>query len=239
MSGIGGIEVIGRSTAQQVADGLGNLILDGSMRPGERISEAGIARTLGLSRNTVREALRLLQGSGLVRYSFNRGLVVWEPTDEDIVEVFKARLYLERLAATSLRRNTDLTGVEAAHVTFEQALETGDAHTIVETDLAIHQAIVATLGSSRLDTFYAGLMVELRYFLVLLSLDRREYENTEPLRSEHRDLVEAFASGSSKKAVAAVTTLLEENRELVRDVIARRAATAGQQGDSSGASALT
>lgn len=239
MSGIGGIEVIGRSTAQQVADGLGNLILDGSMRPGERISEAGIARTLGLSRNTVREALRLLQGSGLVRYSFNRGLVVWEPTDEDIVEVFKARLYLERLAATSLRKNTDLTGVEAAHVTFEQALETGDAHTIVETDLAIHQAIVATLGSSRLDTFYAGLMVELRYFLVLLSLDRREYENTEPLRSEHRDLVEAFASGSSKKAVAAVTTLLEENRELVRDVIARRAATAGHQGDSSGTSALT
>lgn len=224
MSGIGSIEVVGRSTAEQVADGLGNLILDGSMRPGERISEAGIARTLSLSRNTVREALRLLQGSGLVRYSFNRGLVVWDPTDEDIVDVFKTRLYLEKLAATSLRKSTDLTAVEAAYATFEQALESGDARTIVETDLAVHQAIVATLGSARLDAFYAGLMVELRYFLVLLSLDRREYENTEALRSEHRDLVEAFASRSPKKAAAAVTVLLEENRELVRDVIARRGA---------------
>ncbi|MBC9824063.1 GntR family transcriptional regulator [Terrabacter sp. MAHUQ-38] len=230
MSGIGDIEVVGRSTAEQVADGLGNLILDGSMRPGERISEAGIARTLSLSRNTVREALRLLQGSGLVRYSFNRGLVVWDPTDEDIVEVFRARLYLERLAATSLRKNTDLSGVEAAHATFEQALESADARTIVETDLAIHQAIVATLGSSRLDTFYAGLMVELRYFLVLLSLDRREYEDTGPVRSEHRDLVEAFASRSPKRAVAAVTALLEENRELVRDVIARRVADSAGTG---------
>jgi DNA-binding GntR family transcriptional regulator len=231
VSGIGDIEVVGRSTAEQVADGLGNLILDGSMRPGERISEAGIARTLSLSRNTVREALRLLQSSGLVRYSFNRGLVVWDPTDEDIIDVFKARLYLERLAATSLRKNTDLTGVEVAHAKFEQALETGDARTIVETDLAIHQAIVATLGSSRLDTFYAGLMVELRYFLVLLSLDRREYENTEPVRSEHRDLVEAFALRSPKKAIAAVTTLLEENRELVRDVISRRVADTAGAGD--------
>jgi DNA-binding GntR family transcriptional regulator len=96
----------------------------------------------------------------------------------------------------------------------------------VETDLAVHQAIVATLGSSRLDAFYAGLMVELRYFLVLLSLDRREYEDTESVRSEHRDLVEAFSSRSPKKAVAAVTSLLEENQELVRDVIARRAAEA-------------
>lgn len=59
------------------------------MRPGERISEAGIARTLSLSR-TPFEALRLLQSSGLVRYSFNRGLVVWDPSEEDIVEVLKA-----------------------------------------------------------------------------------------------------------------------------------------------------
>jgi DNA-binding GntR family transcriptional regulator len=224
MSGIEGIEVVGRSTAQQVADGLGNLILDGSMRPGERISEAGIARTLGLSRNTVREALRLLQSSGLVRYSFNRGLVVWDPTDDDILDVFTVRLHLERLAATNLGKRTDLSGVEAAHATFEAALESGDARTIVETDLAIHQAIVATLGSPRLDAFYAGLMVELRYFLVLLSVDRREYENTDAVRSEHRDLVEAFASRRPQKAVAAVTALLEENREMVRDVIARRAA---------------
>jgi DNA-binding GntR family transcriptional regulator len=231
VSGIGDIEVVGRSTAEQVADGLGNLILDGSMRPGERISEAGIARTLSLSRNTVREALRLLQSSGLVRYSFNRGLVVWDPTDADIVEVFKARLYLERLAATSLRKSTDLTGVEMAHAQFEQALETGDARTIVDTDLALHQAIVATLGSSRLDTFYAGLMVELRYFLVLLSLDRREYENTAPVRHEHRDLVEAFASRSPGKAAAAVTALLQENRELIRDVIARRVADSAATGD--------
>jgi DNA-binding GntR family transcriptional regulator len=165
-----------------------------------------------------------------VRYSFNRGLAVWDPTDEDIVDVFKTRLYLETLAATRLRKSTDLAGVEAAHATFEQALESGDPRTIVERDLAIHQAIVATLGSTRLDTFYAGLMVELRYFLVLLSLDRREYENTEPVQDEHRDLVEAFASRSPKKAVAAVTTLLEENQELVRDVIARRAAQAGGTG---------
>jgi DNA-binding GntR family transcriptional regulator len=48
----GSIEIVGRSTAQQVADGLSKLILEGEMLPGERLSEAGIARSLGLSRNT-------------------------------------------------------------------------------------------------------------------------------------------------------------------------------------------
>ncbi|CCH76106.1 Transcriptional regulator, GntR family [Nostocoides japonicum T1-X7] len=222
MSGVAGIELVGRSTAEQVAEGLENLIVEGTLRPGERISEAGIARTLGLSRNTVREALRLLQGSGLVRYSFNRGLVVWDPTDEDIVEVFKARLYLERLAATCLHASTDLTGLELAHADFEHALASGDPRTIVDEDLALHQAIVATLGSTRLDRFYAGLVLELRYFLMLLSLDRREYEDPAAVRAEHRALVEAFLTRDPGTAAAAATALVEENQELVREVIARR-----------------
>ena len=74
------IRIVGRSSAQQIADGLMDMILEGELKPGERIRESVIAEQLGISRNTVREAVRLLQGTGLVRYVFNRGLAVWNPS---------------------------------------------------------------------------------------------------------------------------------------------------------------
>lgn len=218
----GSIEIVGRSTAQQVADGLAKLILEGEMLPGERLSEAGIARSLGLSRNTVREAVRLLERSGLVRYHFNRGLAVWDPTDADVVDVFKARSYFERMAAATVAPDTDLSAVHAAHDAYRDALVSRDAQTIVEKDLAIHQAVVGLLGSERIDKFYGELIDELRYFLVILSLERHEYENTEAVAAEHQRLVDGFESRDPAVADAAVTAILDENRELVRGVIAAR-----------------
>jgi DNA-binding GntR family transcriptional regulator len=218
----GRIEIVGRSTAQQVADGLANLILKGEMAPGERLSEAGIARSLGLSRNTVREAVRLLEKSGLVRYHFNRGLAVWDPTDEDVVDVFKARSYFERMAAASVTPATDLSAVHAAHRTYRDALASRDAQTIVEKDLAIHQALVGLLESERIDKFYGELINELRYLLVILSLEKHEYEDTEALDAEHQRLVDGFESRDPALAEAAVTALLDDNLELVRGVIAGR-----------------
>lgn len=216
------IEIVGKSAAQQVADGLTNMIIDGTLKPGERLSEAGIARSLRLSRNTVREAVRLLQGSGLVRYNFNRGLVVWDPTDDDVVDVFKARLYIERLAAQHLTADTDLEPIKEAHRRFTDALPEQDLRTIVECDLAIHQAAVGVLACNRLDQFYSGLLNELRYFLLVLSFERHEYVDNAALVHEHRNMLDAFESRNPKRAVAAVTALLEDNRENVRAVIARR-----------------
>lgn len=216
------IEIVGRSTPQQIADGLTDLILEGALSPGERISEAGLARDLGLSRNTVREAVRLLQSSGLVRYNFNRGLAVWDPTDEDVVDVFRARLYFERLSASNITPDTDISAVLEAHRRYVEALETHDLRTIVERDLAIHQAAVGLLGSTRINAFYLSLMNELRYFLLVLSFDRNEYLDNAGITAEHKEMAEAFASKDPTAAVTVVTSILEENRELVRAVIAER-----------------
>jgi DNA-binding GntR family transcriptional regulator len=229
------IEIVGTSAPQQIADALSALILDGELQPGERLSEAGLSRSLGLSRNTVREAVRLLQGSGLVRYTFNRGLAVWDPTDADVVDVFRARLHVELAAAQQLTPETDLTEIYAAHDAFVTALKTSDPRTIVDADLALHRAIVGLLDCARIENFYAGLTNELRYFLLFLSLDRHEYEHQDGIAAEHQDLVDGFASGDPQRAAAAVTAIVEENRDLVRSVIANRSsANSLSEGNSDG-----
>jgi len=72
-------------------------ILDGKREPSERIVEAKVAGTLGISRGPVREAIRMLIQDGLLVY--NDGFVkVYEPTVEDIIEIFQCRESLEALA---------------------------------------------------------------------------------------------------------------------------------------------
>ncbi|WP_326598800.1 GntR family transcriptional regulator [Streptomyces sp. NBC_01803] len=218
------IEIIGTSTAQQVADGLMRMILEGKLHPGERLRESALASSLGLSRNTVREAVRLLQSGGLVRYHFNRGLVIWDPTDADIVDVYRARLHFEVAAATSVTPETDLEAVRRALEEFKRALVTHDPRTIVEKDLAVHQAVVRLLGSERIDGYYAQLMNELRYFLLVLSFDHREYENTDELKSEHDRIYDALVSRDHERARTVITEITTRNRDAVREVVARRVA---------------
>jgi DNA-binding GntR family transcriptional regulator len=218
------IQIVGRSSAQQIADGLMDMILEGELKPGERIRESVIADALGISRNTVREAVRLLQGTGLVRYTFNRGLVVWDPSDEEVLDIYRARLHLERTAATHLGPDTDLEPLVAAMDAFKDSLLTEDPRTIVENDLAIHRAIVGLLESPRLDKFYAELLADLRYFLLVLNLDHHEYELGSGLLDEHERIVTAFMSRDPIIARDTITEVITENRDEVRKILAARAA---------------
>ncbi len=86
------------STSELVAQRIRDAILDGAMRPGDRLVEADIAAELGVSRGPVREGIRLLAGEGLVVLRRNRGAVVTSPTFEDVLEVYVLRLSLGLLA---------------------------------------------------------------------------------------------------------------------------------------------
>lgn len=216
------IDITGTSVSQKVADGLVRMILDGTLKPGERVREAVIATDLGLSRNTVREAVRLLENTGLVRYIFNKGLVIWNPVDADVIDVYRARLQLELAAVSSVDEATDLSSVYEAFEQFLEALSTHDVRTIVEADLAIHQAIVGLMGSERLNGYYAQLMNELRYFLLVLSIGHREYEDTTDLEEEHRAIIDALTVRDPAHAREILGKIIEENRDAVREILKKR-----------------
>ena len=75
------------------------------------MNEAALAAELGVSRNTFREAARLLGGEGLVRHQMNRGIVVAEITAADVRDIYAAAARSRRLARkpsprTATRRST-------------------------------------------------------------------------------------------------------------------------------------
>ncbi|HET9142050.1 GntR family transcriptional regulator, partial [Actinophytocola sp.] len=64
------------STAERVAGILRDRIMEGHLRPGDKLSEEEITRRLGISRNTLREAFRLLGHERLLEHQLNRGVFV-------------------------------------------------------------------------------------------------------------------------------------------------------------------
>ena len=210
------------STAQQVADGLSEAIMRGEMPPGAPIRESAIASSLGISRNTVREAVRVLQAGGLVRHTMHHGAAVVDPSQEDLAELFRARILLEIAAASVPRTAGELVFVQAALQDLMTTYETRDPAAIAEKDLDFHAAIVALLGSKRIDEFYAQLVRELRFFLVVLSLEDREFESQEGVIEEHTAIMAALESGEPDLARSVLTDILTVSAQRVAAIFVNR-----------------
>jgi DNA-binding GntR family transcriptional regulator len=105
-------------------------IVEGHLRPGERLVEQRLAEDLQLSRTPVREALRMLQSEGLVAFEPNRGARVRELTRGHIADLYELRGRLEAMAAElAAERATpeERAALEAADVAFaDTARAAGD-----------------------------------------------------------------------------------------------------------------
>ena len=193
----------------------------GGFSAGDRLRESALAAQLGVARNTMREAVRILELSGLVRYEVNRGAVVISPTPAKVDSLYAARERLETAAAARVPTAEQLAAIIAAFDDLIRATESHSASSIVEKDLAFHAAIVAMLDSDRIDHFYAELTRELRFYLMVLSVQDREFENpaTTVLR-EHQVIVDALRAGNPDRAISEVRAHIDRNAARLKEILA-------------------
>jgi DNA-binding GntR family transcriptional regulator len=192
---------------------LRDTILDGTLAPGTHLREVQLAASLGVSRNTLREALRGLTDQGLVTHHPHRGVVVTDLSAADVADLFRLRLVLE-LAGLNTLEADGIDRLGAATDSFADALEVGDVVEALERDFEFHRILVAALGSRRLAQTHARAQGELR--LVLLHLDRN-YEP--PQVAEHRAIVDALRDGDRSAAGTALTSHLNLAAERLQALI--------------------
>jgi DNA-binding GntR family transcriptional regulator len=189
------------TTGAQAEHALRDLILDGGLAPGTHLREVHLAASLGVSRNTLREALRALVEQGLVTYNPHRGVVVTDLGAEEIADLYRLRHVIEGAALAAV---TDVDALAGATDAFAAALARRDLVEALECDFAFHRTLVAALGSSRLSAVHERAQGELR--LALLHLDRN-YEP--PQVEEHRRIVAALRAGDLPGAAAALDNHLD------------------------------
>lgn len=104
-------EESGLSTAEQVAATLTQLILDGRFAPGERIRQEEIAEQFGISRQPVREALRMLAADGLAELEANKSARVTQLDSNQLTVLYRMRERLEPLALVESIPNLDAKAI--------------------------------------------------------------------------------------------------------------------------------
>lgn len=185
------------STAATAAETLRRHILTGGIPPGSPLREVALARELGISRNTLREAIQALVFDGLVRHAPNRGSAVAELGVSDARDVYAVRRTLElaALERAVASRPVDLRPLGDALGDLEHAGEAHDWERLVEADLCFHRRLVDVLGSPRLSAFFRTVEGQLRLAFSIVAYADREYEHPAPLVEEHRDLFDVILRG--------------------------------------------
>lgn len=183
---------------EQVLNSLRESILDGTLTPGTRLAEIDLAAKLGVSRGTVREALRRLQQSGLVEGEDRTGLSVAELSPRQVYELFEVRAALEGLAAQLIVGSG--RGDEVADILeglLPQVPE-GSPYTVrLDLDLGFHEAICAAAGNSMLLRQWS----ELKDLMRVAVLADVAGENSSLMsRDYHRPIITALRSGDAEEA---------------------------------------
>ena len=195
------------SAADLVADRLREAILDGTLRPGDRLVETDLAERFAVSRGPIREAIRLLAPEGLVVLRRNRGAVVASPSFDDVLEVYAARLSLGTLALThavGTRAGTTPRFAEAdSLLTAMRSPDVqADPQAMLEADLAFQDAVLSLSGLPRISTMLEQSARDAASFVSLLGIT---YDSTDhvALIERHERLMACLAAGDADATVSA------------------------------------
>ncbi|MER7109147.1 FadR/GntR family transcriptional regulator [Streptomyces sp. NPDC000229] len=216
------------SLVDAVVEQLRAQLTDGEWAVGDRIpTEHELAEQLGVGRNTVREAVRVLVHAGLLESRQGNGTFVRSTADPAAVlrtvraagalDVLELRIALETEAArlAAVRRDThDLLRLRAALATLR---EEGDRD--ADADLAFHRAVVEATHNAAFTEVYRFFSVQVHESLVE-SLGDREMPALD--LDAHEALVVAIEAGDPDAAGAAGRELLRVPLETVRTIVAAR-----------------
>lgn len=186
--------------ATAIADG----ILNGTLQPGLRLDEIGLAQQHGVSRTPVREALRQLTMSGLIDMRPRKGAVVSKATPEQVESLFVAMAEMEatcaRLAAMSMTP-VERRRLQARHEAMTVLAASGDPDAYSNANVAFHSAIYEGAHNAPIAEYTLGLRRRVGPFRrAQFQVEGRLTKSNQ----EHDAVVRAILSGDAAGAHAAM-----------------------------------
>lgn len=181
-------------------------ITQNKITPGENILEHEIAKSLGMSRTPVREALLRLEVEGLIEIIPRHGIRVLPISQEDMREIYEIFISLEPIVAQNLAKKgdlkkKDLDELEKSTNDMEEALFKDDLAAWADADLKFHQKLVELHGNKRLINIL-NIFRDQTHRVRILTRHLRKH----PMESveNHREIIKHIREGNPDKAYEAV-----------------------------------
>ena len=214
-----------QNLSDRIAEQVREKIVHGEFAPGQRLSEAALSESLEISRNTLREAFRMLTKEGLLKHEPNRGVSVAVPSIAAIIDIYRVRRLVEcQSLAQAYPRHPARKQMRQAVDAALRWREVGDWRGVGTANMEFHKAIVALADSERLNDMFTHLLAELRLAFGLL--DDPEFLHA-PYVDSNVKIIDLFEAGQPQEAAAALGDYLVHSERIVLAAYARRIAGSG------------
>jgi len=198
-------------------------IVSGRLRPGDKINEVHVSAAMGVSRGTLREALRVLEQEGLVRSVPHRGTYVSRISARDARELQEVRLALEIAAATH-DSATWSPGIERflteRYRMLERTYHTGSFLERARADLSFHEAFVEATENQVLLRTWRSLVGSIA--VMVLSVGEADMTGLQA-PADHEALLAAVASRDADEIRRTFTSHFEHGQRVVERAMNRAA----------------
>ena len=198
------------------------LILRGELGIGQRINESELAVRFGTSRGPIREALRALEESRLVRSEKNRGVFVREISVAEADEIYDVREVLDQLIGQRVAERVTperLRSLDAVLTEMDQATDRQDVKSYHSLNLKFHDMLVDFAGNARLTESYRLLTRGLLLFRLRGLQDGGGFAVS---NTEHRAVVRAIAQRDTVRAGQLLRQHAAKSRARMHKAAARR-----------------
>ncbi len=207
---------------EQVEARLRQAIVAGHFLPGERLIERELCTLLGVSRTSLREALRQLEGDGLVTNIPHKGLIVATITSEEAAEVYQVRAVVEglvgRLCAEQLTNELE-QALGAVMEQIEAAHQAGDLAALVAAKEQFYQLLISGCGNRTAEVVLQSLHDRIAS---LRALTLAQPGRAEASVAEMRRILEAILNQDSQAACQACIDHVEQAALVAAAVLANR-----------------
>ena len=201
------------SLPEQIAERVGNAIIQGGYDPGARIQEQEVADQFRVSRGPVREALRILERDGLVQINARRGAQVTQLNVGEVHDLFEVRISLLGLSArlAAERRDPDfLARFRAGVERITEMAKSGDGDAYTNTVYRTNLLLAEGSGNRFLRNLVFSLAHQtLRYSRLGLSTPKRRTQSAR----NWRVVLSAVQGNDPKAAQEAAEKLVRDSRD--------------------------
>lgn len=204
--------------AQEAVKRIRDMIRKGTLKQGERVLEASMCQTMGVSRTPLREALRVLNSEGLIDLIPNKGAYVAQPSLRTIEEMFYVMSILEGICArvcTEKMNDAGMKRLDDLYRKLEMHCQTEDREKYMAVNHRFHTLVQELAGNKVLSEVINGLRQK-----ILLYRYRQIYQpkRLEESMQEHRDLQQAFRERNTEAAERSMKQHLARQFDALKSV---------------------
>jgi len=192
---------------KKVHRALRTMIINGELRPGQKLIQDDLAEHLGVSRTPLLAAFSKLEQENLVVTIPRRGTYVKKYTDKELVDLCNIRIRLEALGAreAALATIKDLSRLESIMNEFDDAVRENNESRVKQADFDFHMEILRIGGNKFLyDILFS-------YIIIVLNMSGLLMNYIETSRVEHHEIYKAINAGNPEEAEL---TMLKHTKHL-------------------------